>query len=274
MPELPEVETVCAGLRQSIIGNKFVKVANLRPNLRIPFPADFSSKIEGRTIKSVTRRAKYILIKLDDGSIIIAHLGMSGKIIIYKNKQNQRQKHDHAIFQFNDGKEMVFNDARRFGLMTISHENEINEHKLITNLGIEPLTEEFNGEYLHELLKNKSTNIKNAIMDASLVVGVGNIYACEALFRSKINPRKTAREISSAKCQEFATNIKEILLEAIKSGGSTLRDYVQSSGDSGYFQHSFKVYGREKEACILCSNEIKRMKQSGRSTFYCENCQK
>jgi len=274
MPELPEVETVCAGLRQTILNKKIVNAEHLRPNLRIPFPANFSEHLSNKIIKSVERRAKYIIITLDDDSIIIAHLGMSGKMVVYNSFQNQRQKHDHAVFRFDSGIEMVFNDTRRFGLITFSDVANLNSHKLIANLGLEPLEEEFNGDALYSILQKKQTPIKNTIMDASLVVGVGNIYACEALFRSKINPSSKSNTISKEKCDLLANNIKNILQEAIQSGGSTLRDYVQSSGDSGYFQHNFNVYGRAGEPCNVCGNEVKRIKQSGRSTFFCDSCQK
>jgi formamidopyrimidine-DNA glycosylase len=274
MPELPEVETVCRGLAKSILDKKIVNAENLRPNLRIPFPSNFSAHLKNKTIIGIKRRAKYILITLDDQSVIIAHLGMSGKMVVHDNFQNMRQLHDHAIFQFENGKEVVFNDPRRFGLITFSDTANLANHKLIVNLGVEPLEEGFNDAVLYELLHKKSTPVKLAIMDASLVVGVGNIYACEALFRSKISPLKKSSELTKAQCKALAQNIKDVLNEAIIAGGSTLRDYVQASGDSGYFQHKFKVYGREGEACITCKKEIKRIKQSGRSTFYCENCQK
>jgi len=274
MPELPEVETVCRGLSNTILGRKITFADNLRPNLRIPFPENFGAVLKNKTIKNISRRAKYILITLDDGTIIIAHLGMSGKMVVFPNFQNDRQKHDHAIFQLDDGKELIFNDPRRFGLITFSDTANINKHKLIVNLGIEPLESGFDGKFLFKKFKNKNTPIKTAIMDASLVVGVGNIYACEALFRSAIAPTAKSGEISAAKCNELAGNIKNVLFEAIESGGSTLRDYVGSSGKSGYFQHRFKVYGREGESCVSCQNPIKRLKQSGRSSFYCANCQK
>lgn len=274
MPELPEVETVCRGLAKTILGKKIINATNFRPNLRIPFPENFSDALNGRTIANIERRAKYILITLDDDTIIIAHLGMSGKMVVYDKFQNQRKNHDHALFQFDDGKEVVFNDPRRFGLITFSDIANIDSHKLIAHLGVEPLEDEFSGKKLYELLKNKNTPIKNTIMDASIVVGVGNIYVCEALFRSAILPTCKSRSISLKKCEELATNIKDVLNEAILSGGSTLRDYVQSSGDSGYFQHQFYVYGREGEPCNICNNSIQRIKQSGRSTFYCSKCQK
>ena len=273
MPELPEVETVCLGLRQTIIDNKITYAKNYRPNLRIAFPDNFSEHLQGKIVKSVSRRAKYIIIRLDDDSVIIAHLGMSGKIIVYDNFQNERKKHDHAIIRFVDGKELVYNDTRRFGLITFSDWANLNKHNLIESLGVEPLEDSFDGEVLYKILQMKSTPIKNTIMDSGLIVGVGNIYACEVLFRTKINPSVKSNLISKKQAAVLAKNIKIVLSEAITAGGSTLKDYVQSTGDSGYFQYSFNVYGRKGEACNICSHEIKRIKQAGRSTFYCENCQ-
>lgn len=274
MPELPEVETVCRGLDATIKGRKFVRVQNFRPNLRIPFPQNFSSLTEGQRVLNISRRAKYIIIEMDNGKVIIAHLGMSGRMVVHNQIREKRDKHDHATFLMDDGKEVVFNDPRRFGLIDICGHNELPSHKLIANLGVEPLTDDFNGLTLFELLKGKSAPIKNVIMDANLVVGVGNIYACESLFRSHISPLRAAKDINEKECAIFTKNIKEILLSAIESGGSTLRDYVKSSGEKGYFQHSFSVYGREGQACNSCSGVIKRIKQGGRSTFFCDNCQK
>lgn len=274
MPELPEVETVCRGLEQNILNQTIVNAENFRPNLRIPFPDNFSEALKNRTIIDIKRRAKYILITLDDDTVVIAHLGMSGKMVVHENFQNERKKHDHAIFQFDNGKEVVFNDTRRFGLITFSSKNTLNSHKLIANLGVEPLDDIFDGEKLYKMLCKKNVPVKSAIMDASLVVGVGNIYACEALFRSGIDPVRKASSIRKEECELLCKNIRNILQEAIKSGGSTLRDYVQSSGESGYFQHSFAVYGRNGEPCNVCKTEILRIKQSGRSTFLCKECQK
>jgi formamidopyrimidine-DNA glycosylase len=274
MPELPEVETVCRGLEQNILGTKIVRAENFRPNLRIPFPDNFSQHLKNKTIKAIKRRAKYIVITLDDDSVIIAHLGMSGKMVVHNSFQNQRALHDHALFQFDNGKEVVFNDPRRFGLITFSDTENLNQHKLIANLGVEPLEDDFNGKVLHSLLEGKSIPVKLAIMDASLVVGVGNIYACEALFRTGISPTRKAAEVSKKECDKLAQNIKEVLSAAIIAGGSTLKDYVQASGDSGYFQHNFQVYGRVGEDCVTCQKPIERIRQSGRSTFFCGKCQK
>jgi formamidopyrimidine-DNA glycosylase len=273
MPELPEVETVCHGLASALIGRKFVSVRNLRENLRFPFPKDFARNLEGRAVKNITRRAKYILINLDNATTLIVHLGMSGRMVAHNCLRNQMDKHDHVIFQTDDGKEIVFNDPRRFGMMDIVNSNDVAAHKLIKDLGIEPLDDAFNGEYLYSLLKNRKIPVKLAVMNANLVVGVGNIYACESLFRAGILPTCPSNEITITACRKLAGDIKIILLDAIKSGGSTLKDYVSSSGQAGYFQHNFKVYGRENQPCGVCQSAIKRIVQGGRSSFYCSACQ-
>jgi len=274
MPELPEVETVRRGLEKSIKGKTFKKVILRRPNLRIPFPPDFSKSLEGKTITNITRRSKYLLMENDGNTVIIAHLGMSGKILTSNNIPANPQKHDHVIMHFTDGSSLTYNDSRRFGLMTLTHKEGLMEHPLLSHLGPEPLTEDFDADYLYNALKSRNTNIKTAIMDAKIVVGVGNIYACESLFRSGISPKKNSSNISKKKIDLLVMKIKEILLEAIESGGSTLRDYVQSDGELGYFQHSHFVYGKENQPCLKCGNTIKRIKQQGRSTFYCPSCQR
>jgi formamidopyrimidine-DNA glycosylase len=273
MPELPEVETVCKGLSKSLLGRKFTNINLLRPNLRIPFPENFSTKIINRTIKDITRRAKYIFIHLDNSQVIIMHLGMSGKIIVHPSKQ-QILKHDHAIFTFDDNQELVFNDARRFGLITIADINNLDQHPLFKSLGPEPLTENFNTKYLADKLKTKSIPIKPAIMNNNIVVGVGNIYACESLFISNISPLKAANNLNNVEIKILITNIKQVLLDAIKSGGSSISDYVNAQGELGYFQHNFNVYNKYNHSCKICTSKIARITQCGRSTFYCPTCQK
>lgn len=274
MPELPEVETVCRGLADTLIGRKFVRAQNFRENLRFPFPPNFSKQLENRQIKSIARRAKYILINFDNATTLIIHLGMSGRIVVHNAFRNKSDKHDHVVFYTDDGKEIVFNDPRRFGMMDIVKSDKVNEHKVIKDLGIEPLGDSFNSITLYNLLKNRKVPVKSAIMNANLVVGVGNIYACESLFRSNIAPTRLAGSILEQECDKLALTIKTVLDEAIKSGGSTLKDYVTSSGEAGYFQHNFKVYGKENQPCEVCSNNIKRIIQGGRSTFFCGACQR
>ena len=274
MPELPEVETVVRGLADNIAGERINDVYLSGKNLRFMYDDDFADKLNGRIIKSLQRRAKYILMQLDDEDYLLAHLGMSGKILVMDEADYEQKKHDHVVLFFESGKLAVFNDPRRFGCMLYIAKTELAEHMLIKNLGPEPLTPEFNAQYLKEKFKGKSQDIKVAIMDQNTVVGVGNIYASESLFASGINPRTSAGKVSLKRLESLVDNIKDVLKSAIESGGSTLRDYVRSSGDVGYFQHKFKVYGREGEDCFVCGTKIKKITQTGRSTFYCPNCQK
>jgi formamidopyrimidine-DNA glycosylase len=278
MPELPEVETVRSGL-DATINAKTIKNAIIRcKKLRYDIPQGLDKKLAGVTINKIDRRAKYLLIylsnKLETNSqVLIIHLGMSGKIL-YKNKlPKEFEKHDHFILEFTDKSAMVFNDARRFGLIDYCPEAGLADNKHLKILGPEPLHKNFNGKYLQSFFAGKKKPIKTIIMDQNCVVGVGNIYAAESLFISNINPLQPCSEISLKKLNEFAKNIKIVLTAAIKSGGSTLRDYVRSSGDAGYFQHQFKVYGRENQPCYVCKTSIKRIVQTGRSTFYCPKCQ-
>lgn len=272
MPELPEVETVRRGLAASIEGTTIERVILNRKDLRIPFPPHFAKKIAGATITHIDRRAKYLLIHLNNGHVVIAHLGMSGTIQVMKATDYQSKAHDHVLWYINNDLLMVFHDPRRFGLMTLCGAAEIQNHPLLAHLGPEPFSNHFHADYLASRLMERRSAVKLTIMDQVVVVGVGNIYACEALFLSKVNPL-----IESRKVAEFAdrlvVNIRQVLESAIESGGSTLRDYVRSTGDSGYFQHAFQVYGREGKPCFSCSANIIRTTQAGRSTFLCNICQ-
>jgi formamidopyrimidine-DNA glycosylase len=275
MPELPEVETVKRGLEPNLIGKTIKECTVYRHDLRIPVPQEIAEKIEGGKVEKLIRRSKYLLIDYGREDYLVIHLGMSGKLLYLKDDSLfEKAKHDHFHVKMDDNSSIVFNDARRFGLVTLINKREFESHKLISHLGPEPLTDAFDAKYLINKFKNKQVNIKQAIMDSKNVVGVGNIYASESLFRTSINPTKLAGKISSKKLGELVINIKQVLESAISSGGSTLRDYVRSDGDIGYFQHSFKVYGRENAPCLICSTDIKRIVQQGRSSFYCPKCQK
>lgn len=273
MPELPEVETVCRGLNKSLAGRVFTDVKLNRGGLRISFPANFSEDVKGRIVKGVKRRAKYILIDLEGEKTIIAHLGMSGSFTVNRPGYNSK-KHDHAIITLDNKNLLVFNDARRFGLITLTEKSKVNKHPLIKNLGLEPLSNEFDGKTLYKILKGKKAPVKNVIMDQKFVVGVGNIYAAESLFFSGISPLREASKVTIKECEKLVLEIKEILEKAIKAGGSTFSDYRNSEGDVGYFQFNFQVYSREGLKCLKCKGKIKRIKQAGRSTFYCATCQK
>lgn len=276
MPELPEVETVCRGLAQILLGAKVISAETFTPKLRIEIPQDLNSEIKNRTIKSVNRKAKYILIELE-GIIIIAHLGMSGRITIQDYESYTRKKHDHIVIELKlingENKYLILNDPRRFGIFTLSTPEYINKHKLFSKLGIEPFSEEFTWQSLEKICRKRVKNIKATIMDSSLIVGVGNIYACESLFKSGIQPERSAESLSIKEIRRLHKEIIETLKEAIAAGGSTLKDYSKANGEIGYFQFNFKVYGKESQPCSVCGNKILRIVQNNRSTFYCKKCQ-
>ncbi len=273
MPELPEVETVCRGLRPLLVGQRINQVELFRPNLRLPFPLNLAEVLEGQQIVAINRRAKYILILLERDDVLLMHLGMSGKVVVYPLRRNQRLPHDHALFILENGSEMAFNDARRFGLITLTTQTLLHQHPLLSSLGPEPLEEAFTADYLHSIFQGKTSPVKTALMDNHNVVGVGNIYACESLFVAGIAPGKPAGSLTKPECIRLVTAIREVLEAALIAGGSTLKDYVQAKGEAGYFQHQFQVYGREGEACYRCGTLIARIRQAGRSSFYCPHCQ-
>ncbi len=279
MPELPEVETVCNALAPILNGARLTRARNRRPNLRLPFPADFKDRLEGTMVIGVKRRAKYILVSLDAGFHLLWHLGMSGRVIIDDvgdDWQQGLEKHDHAVMVTDGAKRIRFNDARRFGLMVFVEEGEEETHSLLRNIGPEPLGNGFSAPFLFEELKKRTSAIKTALLDQRLVAGLGNIYVCEALFRSGIHPARKSNAISVARIETLVPVIRDVLREAIAAGGSTLKDHIQPDGELGYFQHSFRVYGREGEACFNqnCGATIKRRVQAGRSSFYCPRCQR
>jgi formamidopyrimidine-DNA glycosylase len=273
MPELPEVETVCRGLRAAMVGRHIDEVVLRRDKIRIPIPSDFAERVQGAAVTSVERRAKYLLIYLDNGYCILGHLGMSGRMMVFSHLPPP-QKHDHVYFMLNDGQLVVFNDPRRFGLITGGAGAEMLGHPLLRDIGPEPLSSDFTVDYLYLHLQKRKQAIKPVLMDQKLVVGVGNIYAAEALYRTGINPERAANALSRRDCETLVAAVQAVLSDAIASGGSTLRDYVDSAGASGYFQHRFDVYNREGEPCRGCHTPITRMTQAGRSTFYCAICQK
>ncbi len=280
MPELPEVETVCRGLAMRMVGKRLTKVEQRRPDLRFPLPTDFAARLTGRRVLAIRRRAKYMLIELDDGQVILGHLGMSGRMLVTDMRPAQLETHDHLVFDLEDGACVRFNDARRFGMMDLVLSTELDQHKLLRDLGPEPLGNDFNGPTLAAALKGKKTPIKSAILDQKVVVGIGNIYASEALFRAGLSPKRLAATIQGDRAERLAAAIKQVLIEAIAAGGSSLRDYVQADGELGYFQHQWKVYDREGLACPGCDCDlartggIRRLAQAGRSTFYCSRRQR
>lgn len=276
MPELPEVETVMRGLSARMDGRVLAEVEVRRPDLRWPLPERMGPRLTGRRILGLRRRAKYILIDLDDGTSWMIHLGMSGRMLISDGPKPALETHDHVVFRTDDGTWVRFNDARRFGMMDLWPTEDVERHKLLKGIGPEPLGNAFSGPALESALAGKYTPIKAALLDQKVVAGVGNIYACEALHRSAISPRRLALNVWGSRAERLADAVKSVLTEAIAAGGSSLRDHRQVSGELGYFQHTFRVYDREGEGCPSpgCSGTVKRLVQSGRSTFYCPRCQR
>lgn len=272
MPELPEVETVRCGLEMAVKNTVIERVKLRRKDLRIPFPPDFASVVEGKKIGAVRRRAKYLLFDLGKDDILIAHLGMTGRFSVETAMPAAFSAHDHVVMELNDGRVMIYNDARRFGLMTLARRSEIDAHPLLANLGPEPLDKAFSTPYLKQELLKRNAPIKSTIMDQQLVVGVGNIYASEALYLVGIDPHRPAKSVAN-RSSDLIKAIRKVLNDAITSGGSSLRDFVQVSGESGYFQHQFNVYGRLEKPCFKCHTPIRSTRMSGRSTFFCPQCQ-
>jgi formamidopyrimidine-DNA glycosylase len=277
MPELPEVETVRRGLALRMEGRRITRLALNRPDLRTPLPAGLAARVERRRVVRLGRRAKYLLIHLDDGGVLIAHLGMSGRMVV-SSPENAAppDPHDHVVFTLEDGSELRFNDARRFGMLDYAQESELDAHPLFAELGPEPLGNEFNGPLLAAKLKGKATPIKAALLDQRIVAGLGNIYVSESLFFAELSPRRIAGTVIGPRAERLARAIRDVLERAIAAGGSSLRDYVQASGELGYFQHHWAVYGKEGERCPLCDCErgIKRIVQGGRATFFCAKRQR
>ena len=283
MPELPEVETVLRGISPILEGNQIDYAQVNRPDLRRPFPNDLAKRLKNRKINFLHRRSKYILIDLSEGETLIMHLGMSGRIMIsqkvggtFHHNTTHSQKHDHFVLHLKDNHQLTFNDPRRFGVIDLLRTENLELSGMLSQIGPEPLSNSFNEAYFVSTMRLKKTNIKSALLDQRVVAGLGNIYVCEALFRAGISPKRQALRISNKKLSSLVHIIKEILSEAIFSGGSSLRDFRNASGDLGYFQHSFDVYGREDQDCYNteCDSKIKRITQAGRSSFYCSNCQR
>jgi formamidopyrimidine-DNA glycosylase len=283
MPELPEVETVRRGLTPSMQGQTIALATVNRPDLRWPFPENFAQRLTGRTVQHLRRRSKYILADLDRGDSLLIHLGMSGRMTVSGDPLGQfvhdhpaREKHDHVILDMANGARITFNDPRRFGAMDLLPTATAEQHPLLAKLGPEPLGNTFDEPYLVATLKGKNTPIKSALLDQRLIAGLGNIYVCEALYRAHIAPTRRAGALSGRRVATLVPIIRDVLQQAIAAGGSTLRDFKQASGELGYFQHSFDVYDREGDACRTpdCSGTIKRITQSGRSSFYCPKCQR
>ncbi|MDF1735705.1 MAG: bifunctional DNA-formamidopyrimidine glycosylase/DNA-(apurinic or apyrimidinic site) lyase [Minwuia sp.] len=276
MPELPEVETVRRGLDRRLTGRRLTHVAVNRPDLRFPLPPDLGARLSGRRVEAMRRRAKYLLFDLDSGETLIGHLGMSGRMHIHDARPNSQQPHEHIVFEVEDGTVVIFQDHRRFGYFDLCPTAELDDHRFFRDLGPEPLGDGFTPASLSAAIATKRTPIKSALLDQRVVAGLGNIYVCEALFRAGISPTRLAMTVPGRRAARLVPEIRDVLTEAIAAGGSTLRDYVQASGELGYFQHDFRAYGQEGEPCRKpkCRGTIARIVQSGRSTFHCPACQR
>lgn len=272
MPELPEVETTCRGLSPHVLDRKITECQILQPSLRWPVPDDFAQTVRGQKIKKLTRRAKYLVFELENNIGFLLHLGMSGSLRISEPTVALR-KHDHVLITLDSGQQMRFHDPRRFGCL-LWLEALPYDHSLLNHLGPEPLDDVFSGDYLHQRAKGRKTTIKTFIMDASVVVGVGNIYASEALFRAGIHPKRAAGRISALRMDALVEAIKAVLAESIAQGGTTLRDFLNESGEPGYFKQSLFVYGQTDQPCKQCGGEIRSIRLGQRSTFFCPQCQR
>jgi formamidopyrimidine-DNA glycosylase len=282
MPELPEVETVRRGLIPALEGRRIAQAEARRPDLRWPLPDRFAERLTGRTVVRLGRRSKYLLAELDSGETLIAHLGMSGRMLVengmlgdFVYPAGRLPQHDHVVLHVEDGPRIAFNDARRFGAMDIHPTERLAEHRLLDGLGPEPLGNAFSAAYLAARLAGRRTPVKAALLDQRIVAGLGNIYVCEALHRAGIAPARLAGSLSAERIAGLAAAIRETLEDAIAAGGSTLRDFRHSDGELGYFQHAFRVYGRAGEPCARdgCKGTVARLVQSARSSFWCPACQ-
>jgi formamidopyrimidine-DNA glycosylase len=291
MPELPEVETVRRGLEPAMSGARIEAVDLRRPDLRFPFPERFAERLTGRAVVGLGRRAKYLLADVDDGEVLVMHLGMSGSFRIradadeahpgaFHNARSKDAAHDHVVFAMSGGHTVTYNDPRRFGYMLLVPRSGLADHPMFKGLGIEPLGNGLDGAYLAAAFRGRVMPLKAALLDQRLVAGLGNIYVCEALHRAGLSPTRESGTLSrpraAPRADRLATAIREVIAEAIESGGSSLRDYVRADGSLGYFQHAFHVYDREGAPCPThgCGGTVRRIVQSGRSTFYCPRCQR
>jgi formamidopyrimidine-DNA glycosylase len=283
VPELPEVETVRRGLEPVMAGRRIAAAEVRRPDLRWPLPERLAARLTGRRVSGLGRRSKYLLVALDGGETLIVHLGMSGRLLVsggvmgdFARAAPVPEKHDHVVLDLEGGARVTFNDARRFGSIDLWPTEALDSHRLLAGLGPEPLGNAFDGRYLARRLSGRATPVKAVLIEQRAVAGLGNIYACEALWRAGISPLMLARDVGEDRAERLATAVRAVLIDAIEAGGSSLRDYRRTDGELGYFQHAFAVYGREGEPCRTpgCGGVVARVMQAGRSSFHCPVCQR
>ena len=283
MPELPEVETVRRGLLPVMEGTRILRVDVNRPDLRRPLPKRMAERVSGTRVMSLRRRSKYLLADLSSGETLLVHLGMSGRILVsgeapgvFRNRRVMHDRHDHVVFHMEGGARVTFNDPRRFGAMDLVATESAERHRLLATIGPEPLGNAFDEVYLTRTLKGRRTTIKAALLDQRVVAGLGNIYVCEVLHRAGVSPTRRVSRLAAGRIASLVPIVRDVLFEAIAAGGSSLRDYRQADGELGYFQHTFRVYGRDGETCVKpgCGGRVVRTAQSGRSSFHCPQCQR
>ncbi|WP_112061719.1 bifunctional DNA-formamidopyrimidine glycosylase/DNA-(apurinic or apyrimidinic site) lyase [Hyphomonas pacifica] len=281
MPELPEVETVRRGLAPIMEGQRIERLVQNRANLRFPFPDGFAERLTGARIDHMGRRAKFLTLTLSTGEMLVMHLGMTGRFTVggsqlgeFHHETGTDARHDHVVFHLGSGATVTYNDPRRFGFMELWPAETFQAYPRLMRMGPEPLSNAFSAAYLDEVLQGRKAPIKAALLDQSIIAGLGNIYVCEALWRSGISPKRRASTVPGQRAARLAPAINEVITEAIEAGGSSISDFASTNGELGYFQHSFAVYAREGQACRNCGGPIKRLVQSGRSSFFCSTCQR
>ena len=286
MPELPEVEIVRRGLAPAMENRRILSARANRADLRFAFPDRFSERLTGSRVERLDRRAKYLLARLGSGETLLMHLGMSGRFSIHADDVDRQPgdfvyapaadpKHDHVVFELEGGVRVTYNDPRRFGFMVLFPTDKEDQVSYLKDLGPEPTSNLFSGAHLAEAFEGRRSPVKAGLLDQSVVAGLGNIYVCEALWRARVSPKRLCANLGRVRAERVAAASRQVIVEAIEAGGSTLRDYAGADGAMGYFQHSFDAYGREGEACRRCGGGvIHRIVQSNRSTFYCPGCQR
>ncbi|MEQ3648461.1 bifunctional DNA-formamidopyrimidine glycosylase/DNA-(apurinic or apyrimidinic site) lyase [Hyphomonas sp.] len=281
MPELPEVETVRRGLAPVMEGQRIERVVQNRANLRFPFPERFAERLTGAQITHLGRKAKFLTLALSTDEVLVMHLGMTGRFTVaddtlgeFHHETGTDPRHDHVVFDLGNGARVTYNDPRRFGFMELWPAAQFQSYPRLMAMGPEPLSNGFSEAYLNEALRGRKTPIKSALLDQSVIAGLGNIYVCEALWRAGVSPRRSAATIPGQRAARLVPAINDVIAEAIAAGGSSISDFASASGELGYFQHSFVVYDREGEACRNCGKPVQRIVQSGRSSFFCSACQR